>query len=136
MINAIISALITGILAITMVTSIPVTSLVFAEDIEGTDGHDILSGTPDDDKIDSGDGGDEAFGESGDDKIKTGKGDDNNFGGQGDDKLNAGQGNDFLEGRSGADKFQCGSGYDTVYNFDETEGDKATGNCEQFQHDP
>ncbi len=128
--------MIAGILAVTMVATTPVTSVVFAEDIDGTDGPDVIFGTPDDDKINSGDGGDEAFGESGDDNIKTGKGDDNNFGGQGDDKLNAGQGNDYLEGRGGADHFKCGSGYDTVYNFDETEGDKATGNCEQFLHDP
>ena len=68
----------------------------------------------------------------GDDKIKTGDGDDNNFGGLGDDKMNAGQGNDFLSGREGADRYKCGSGHDTVEGFDETEGDKATGNCEQF----
>ena len=29
-----------------------------------------------------------------------------------------------------ADKFQCGSGDDDVTDFDESEGDKATGNCE------
>lgn len=128
-------AIIAGILAATMVASTSATSVLFAEVIEGTDGHDILVGTSDDDKIDSGDGGDEAYGNAGDDKIKTGDEGDNNFGGSGDDKLSGGKGNDYLEGESGADHYKCGSGYDTVYNFDETEGDKATGNCEQFLND-
>jgi hypothetical protein len=37
-----------------------------------------------------------------------------------------------MEGGTSADKFQCGSGDDTVIGFDETDGDKATGNCENF----
>lgn len=73
---------------------------------------------------------------SGDDKINSGKGDDVNFGdsehgtGSGNDKKNAGQGDDQLTGNGGADKFQCGKGQDTVTDFNEAEGDKATGNCE------
>lgn len=54
----IISEKIAGIFAVTMVASTPVTSVVFAEDIEGTDGPDVIFGTPGDDKIDSWDGGD------------------------------------------------------------------------------
>jgi Ca2+-binding RTX toxin-like protein len=77
-------------------------------------------------------------------KIKSGKGDDLNFDDKGDrnfaacetdgngvdDKINAGQGNDQMTGGGGADKFQCGSGSDTITDFDESEGDKASGNCE------
>ena len=95
------------------------------------------------DKINSGDGNDINSGDSfsgdgsGNDKIKSGKGNDINIGdtstgivGSGDDKINAGQGDDILLGNGGADKFQCGSGEDTVTDFNEAEGDKATGNCE------
>lgn len=46
--------------------------------------------------------------------------------------MNGGQGNDNLEGNDGADKYKCGSGQDTVVGFNEAEGDKATGNCENF----
>ena len=52
--------------------------------------------------------------------------------GTGDDKINAGQGDDTLTGNGGADKFQCGKGEDTVTDFNEAEGDKATGNCENI----
>ena len=75
---------------------------------------------------------------SGNDKINSGKGDDVNYGdtvgdsneGTGNDKINAGQGDDQLTGNGGADKFQCGGGEDTVTDFNEAEGDKAAGNCE------
>ena len=76
--------------------------------------------------------GDNVFGETldgGDDKIKSDKGNDINVGDKGNDKINAGQGDDVLDGGD-AVKFQCGSGDDDVTDFDESEGDKATGNCE------
>jgi Ca2+-binding RTX toxin-like protein len=132
--KSIIMVMFVGIVAAALITSTTIANsdLLAKDKIEGTDGNDILFGTSDDDTINSGDGNDEAFGESGDDKIKTGKGDDNNFGEAGDDKLSAGQGNDFLQGKIGADKYKCGSGHDSVAGFDETEGDKATGNCEVF----
>jgi Ca2+-binding RTX toxin-like protein len=76
-------------------------------------------------------------GDGGNDVIKSGKGNyinfgDNQFGSGagGNDKINAGQGDDELIGGSGADKFQCGGGSDTITDFDSTQGDKATGNCE------
>jgi hypothetical protein len=34
-----------------------------------------------------------------------------------------------MTGGGGADMFQCGSGSDTITDFDESEGDKASGNC-------
>ena len=96
-------------------------------------------------QIDSGDGddfntGDNAFsdGDGGDDTIDSGDGNDQNVGdnvdgsGDGDDKINAGQGDDISSGGDGSDKFQCGSGIDTT-DFDEAEGDKATGNCEDVE---
>lgn len=85
--------------------------------------------------------------EGGDDKIKNGKGNDLNCGDNGDrfygvcetdgnggnDKINSGQGDDQMTGGGGADKFQCGSGSDTITDFDESEGDKASGNCEGIE---
>jgi Ca2+-binding RTX toxin-like protein len=126
----------------TMVAS---SSQVWADVIEGTEGPDSIVGTPEADRIDSKGGDDNNFGDtvfgdgSGDDKINSGSGDDRNFGdtvfegqGSGDDKINAGQGDDQLTGNGGADKFQCGKGEDTVTDFNEEEGDKATGNCENI----
>ena len=80
--------------------------------------------------------------------IKSGKGNDQNCGDNtliglglicetgvdgGDDKINAGQGDDELTGSGGADKFKCGSGGDFVTDFDETEGDRPSGNCEGIE---
>ena len=62
-------------------------------------------------------------------KQVSDKGNDINVGDKGNDKINAGQSDDVLDGGD-ADKFQCGSGDDDVTDFDESEGDKATGNCE------
>lgn len=50
--------------------------------------------------------------------------------GTGDDKLSGGKGDDIMGGQGGADKFNCGKGQDTVTDFNEAEGDKASGNCE------
>jgi Ca2+-binding RTX toxin-like protein len=132
-------------LIIAMTTTVPYTqTAVAAKKIEGTEGNDRIVGTPGNDNIDSKGGSDVNFGDtvigdgSGDDKINSGKGDDVNFGdttegtGSGDDKINAGQGDDELTGNGGADKFQCGKGEDTVTDFKEEEGDKATGNCENI----
>jgi serralysin len=119
----------------------------FADKIEGDEGPNTLIGTPGNDNIDSKGGNDCNYGDSfsgdgsGDDKIKSGSGDDTYYGdtnpefggtGSGDDKINAGQGDDTSTGNGGADKFQCGSGEDTVTDFNEAEGDKATGNCENI----
>src|SRR5215216_449220 len=121
----------------------------FAEKIEGDEGPNTLIGTPGNDKIDSKGGNDGNIGDtiegdgSGNDKINSGDGVDINRGdtlfgdggdgtGSGDDKINAGQGDDELTGNGGADKFQCGKGEDTVTDFNEEEGDKATGNCENI----
>jgi Ca2+-binding RTX toxin-like protein len=114
------------------------------EKIEGTEEGDEILGTPDDDNIDSKGGDDVNFGDtvvgdgSGDDKIKSGDGGDINFGdtseseGSGDDKINSGKGDDSLTGNGGADKFKCGQGEDTVTDFEESEGDKTSGNCENI----
>jgi Ca2+-binding RTX toxin-like protein len=68
--------------------------------------------------------------------INGGNGDDSLYGdtvwseGSGDDVINGGKGNDRLTGNGGADRFLCGEGQDTVYDFNEAEGDIATPDCE------
>ena len=47
-------------------------------------------------------------------------------------RYTAEKGDDFNAGWDGADRINCGSGEDTVFEFNEAEGDKATGNCENF----
>lgn len=47
--------------------------------------------------------------------------------GNNNDKIKAGHGDDELNGGNGADKFKCVSRYDTVTDFDETEGIKQLG---------
>src|SRR5215217_8945223 len=136
--------MVTVIAILQTILMLSVQPAAFAEKIEGDEGPNTLIGTPGNDKIDSKGGNDNNFGDtvegdgSGDDKINSGKGDDVNIGdsgdgtGSGDDKINAGQGDDELTGNGGADKFQCGKGEDTVTDFNEEEGDKATGNCENI----
>jgi hypothetical protein len=116
---------------------------VWADVIEGTEGPDVLVGTPDD-QIDSKGGddiniGDTVFGDgSGDDIIASGEGHDQNFGdtfsgdGSGDDIIASGEGIDENSGNGGADIFSCGDGEDTVTDFNEAEGDIAAPDCENI----
>ena len=50
----------------------------------------------------------------------------------GDDSIKSGKGDDVVLGLEGEDKFNCGKGEDTVFAFNATEGDKASGNCENL----
>src|SRR5829696_8618049 len=136
--------MVTVIAILQTILMLSVQPAAFAEKIEGDEGPNTLIGTPGNDKIDSKGGNDGNIGDtiegdgSGNDKINSGEGNDDNFGdtevgtGSGDDKINAGQGDDVSTGNGGADKFQCGKGEDTVTDFNEEEGDKATGNCENI----
>jgi Ca2+-binding RTX toxin-like protein len=118
----------------------------WADVIEGTEGPDVLVGTPEDDVIDSKGGRDFNFGDtvggdgSGDDIINSGEGDDSNFGdavpafggtGSGDDVIVSGGEDDTNTGNEGRDIFVCGGGeQDIVTDFNEEEGDIATPDCE------
>jgi Ca2+-binding RTX toxin-like protein len=43
-----------------------------------------------------------------------------------------GDGDDLLTGGEGANRFVCGGGEDTITDYDETEGDTKTTDCENF----
>jgi Ca2+-binding RTX toxin-like protein len=43
-----------------------------------------------------------------------------------------GDGDDLLTGGKGAQRFVCGGGEDTITDYDESEGDTKTEDCENF----
>ena len=43
-----------------------------------------------------------------------------------------GEGNDILTGGKGTNRFICGGGEDTITDFNETEGDTKTADCENY----
>ena len=43
-----------------------------------------------------------------------------------------GEGDDILIGGGGANRFICGGGEDTITDYNETEGDTKTADCENF----
>ena len=77
--------------------------------LTGTDGPDVLEGTPERDFICGGAGDDVIFGLGGDDVL---------LGGEGDDTVNGGAGNDVIAGEGGADRLRGGPGDDTVNGRD------------------
>ena len=92
--------------------------------IEGTQGDDVIHGTPYYDLIDgnrgndslfAGNGDDVVYGGPGNDAIGGGPGNDVIYGGPGNDILSGGTGNDVIYGGPGHDKIGCGPGNDTAY---------------------
>jgi Ca2+-binding RTX toxin-like protein len=51
---------------------------------------------------------------------------------KGKDLIVGADGNDELSGGPCQDTFQCGPGTDEITDFKPSEGDKKTGDCEQF----
>jgi serralysin len=82
--------------------------------ITGTNGDDILSGTPQSDLVDLRAGNDFFFAGNGNDTVLGGLGNDAIRGDGGNDDLNGESGNDFLVGGSGNDTLNGGSGDDTI----------------------
>jgi len=84
----------------------------------GTDGDDLIIGTPFNDVIDAKAGNDEVYGLDGDDTLKGGNGNDYLEGGAGSDTLTGGTDNDVMIGGSGFDTylFNLGDGSDTVFD--------------------
>jgi Ca2+-binding RTX toxin-like protein len=91
--------------------------------VTGSDKNDNLIGTSGNDCIDGKGGNDKIAGLAGNDKLNSG---------DGKDLLSGGAGNDELTGGSGADKFDCGAGNDKITDFNPSEGDIKSTNCEQF----
>jgi Ca2+-binding RTX toxin-like protein len=86
-------------------------------EIVGTDGPDVLHGTPERDVIYGGAGEDEIFGSLGNDLLCGGLGDDLIHGGRGNDVVDGGAGTDRVIGDLGDDKILGGTG-----DFDEVAG--------------
>lgn len=89
--------------------------------ITGTEHKDNLVGTSGNDCIDGKGGNDKIAGLAGNDKLN---------GNDGNDLLSGGNGNDELTGGKGADKFDCGAGKDKITDFNPSEGDIKSTNCE------
>ena len=98
--------------------------------IIGGPGNDALTGTVGNDVIEGNAGNDNINGGEGDDYIISGQGADNLKGVAGSDTLIGGPGNDTLIGGPGQDKFICGQGKDIVLDFNATEGDIRSNDCE------
>jgi Ca2+-binding RTX toxin-like protein len=69
-------------------------------------------GTAGDDELDGTDGADVIVGLGGEDELEGGRGDDRICGGDGDDELEGGRGSDQLFGEAGEDELDGGSGVD------------------------
>ena len=103
-------AIFTGLMMVMMPSA---TVLVFAANIDGTSGDDILNGTPKADTINGFDGNDKLFGKSGDDTLDGGNGDDEIYGGAGNDEIK--DENTDSEGfRNDDNKVYGGSGNDNI----------------------
>lgn len=89
----------------------------------GTEGKDKMKGHSE---------GSLMYGLSGDDQISGGPGNDGLHGGLGNDQLTGGDGDDILFGSPGADSFTCGRGNDQIVNFNESEGDTKSDDCESL----
>ena len=89
----------------------------------GTEGKDQMKGHSE---------GSLMYGLGGDDQISGGSGNDALHGDLGNDQLTGGDGDDILFGSPGADSFTCGRGNDQVVNFNESEGDTKSDDCESL----
>jgi RTX calcium-binding nonapeptide repeat (4 copies) len=96
-------------------------------DIAGSDGDDVLTGTPDADviagrggadMIDGGGGADRVCGDDGNDQVAGGGGRDRVAGGGGNDRLIGASGNDILDGGTGSDRLFGGRGRDRLSGRD------------------
>jgi len=96
-------------------------------------GTDRFYGGSKDDSVEGGPGNDQLFGEDGDDNLFGSFDDDLIVAGAGNDHMFGDIGNDVLVGGPGADYFSCGDGMDIVFNFNPSEGDVHSGDCELFE---
>jgi RTX calcium-binding nonapeptide repeat (4 copies) len=92
--------------------------------------NDLVFAGPGDDTVYGGDGNNQLFGDDGNDNLVGGSGDDLLVGGPGNDRLYGNAGDDILQGGPGADYFDCGDGLDTVIDYNPSQGDVVSSNCE------
>ena len=93
-------------------------------------GNDYVKANGGDDIIQGAGGSDKLYGNKGNDFILGGFGDDLLIGGSGNDKLLGGPDDDTLIGGPGADYFSCGDGQDSIVDFNPSQGDTRTQDCE------
>ena len=112
--------------------------------IKGLDGNDTINGKEAGDDISGGSGDDLIYGDegrdtlkgkAGNDRIEGGEGKDRIFGDRGNDVLVGGQDNDILTGGVGKDTFICGNGTDVLTDFNTTQNDSTPENdCENLEN--
>lgn len=95
----------------------------FLNTCDGTEGDDNMKGDSERNSI---------YGHEGDDQVSGGAGNDGVHGGLGDDQLIGGPGDDILFGSPGADYFNCGPGNDQIINFNGSEDDTKSNDCERL----
>jgi Ca2+-binding RTX toxin-like protein len=109
------------------------------DDISGRGGNDVINsatgadtikGKDGDETIVEADGSGQVYGNRGNDVISGGFEPDYLSGGSGDDELYGGDDDDTLRGGSGSDYFDCGFGFDIILDFDASDGDSHTADCE------
>ncbi len=98
--------------------------------LSGGGGSDTIFGNGGNDELDGGAGPDKLFGGNGGDVLFGGIGNDNLDGTNGNDDLYGGPGADVLTGGQGADHFDCGTGIDRIVDYNMTQGDIKSFNCE------
>ncbi|HYU60050.1 MAG TPA: hypothetical protein VEK39_04770 [Solirubrobacterales bacterium] len=102
------------------VVAISAAGVALADNITGTQGDDVLTGTPFDDHI---------VGKKGNDTINALAGNDDVAGGKGNDVVNGDEGNDTLSGKKGADQINGGTGNDSINARDGKHGGPDTVTC-------
>jgi Ca2+-binding RTX toxin-like protein len=98
--------------------------------LSGGSGSDVIYGNGGSDELDGGAGPDKLFGGNGGDVLFGGIGNDNLQGDDGNDDLYGGPGADVLTGGQGPDDFDCGTGVDRIVDYNTTQGDIKSFNCE------
>ena len=93
---------------------------------------DTCDGTEEDDEMKGDSERNSIYGHEGDDQLSGGAGNDSLHGGLGDDELTGGAGNDILFGSPGADSFKCGLDNDQIINFNASEDDTKSNDCESL----
>jgi Ca2+-binding RTX toxin-like protein len=98
--------------------------------INSATGADTIEGNDGDETIVEADGSGQVYGNRGNDVISGGFEPDYLSGGSGDDELYGGDDDDTLRGGSGKDYFDCGFGFDIILDFDDSDGETHTADCE------